>query len=55
MDDQVQDFTVTLAMAHLRGVQTERERFLALLQKEQERTKLGFIQYQRIRELLEEN
>ena len=31
----------------------QKERFLELLQKEQDRTKLGFIQYKRILELLE--
>jgi hypothetical protein len=37
------------------GANLEREKFLEILQQEQERTKLGFIQYQRIKELLEEN
>lgn len=32
MDDQVQDFTITLAMAHLRGAQLEQERIVKLLE-----------------------
>jgi hypothetical protein len=33
----------------------ETERIFKLLETEQQRTKLGFIQYQRIQELIEEN
>ena len=46
----VQQMIVNAAKAE--GASEERERFLSLLQEEQERTKLGFIQYKRIEELL---
>lgn len=38
--------------AYARGVQGEQERIMKLLEQEQARTKLGFIQYQRIADLI---
>ena len=40
--------------AKVEGASEEREKFFRVLQEEQERTKLGFIQYKRIKELMEE-
>lgn len=36
------------------GIQLEKDRILQLLEEEQKRTKLGFVQYQRIQELLDD-
>ena len=34
------------------GIQLEKDRILYILEQEQKRTKLGFVQYERIEELL---
>lgn len=36
------------------GIQLQKDLILEILEEEQKRTKLGFIQYQRIQELLDE-
>ena len=44
---------VTDLTSYLIGIMNERDRFLAILEAEEKRSKLGFVQYKVLRELIE--
>lgn len=48
-----QEITV-MAVAHLHGMNQQKQIFIEMLEAEKKRTGLGFIQYKRILELMEE-